>query len=54
MVLFILIFGGYIVFSMVDKFGLVFGMIGVYLVNEIGVGFIGGIIVGFLVGFVVI
>lgn len=54
MVLFIFILGGYIVFSMVDKLGLVLGMIGVYLVKEVNVGFIGGIIVGFIVGFVVL
>ncbi|EAE6730679.1 PTS fructose transporter subunit EIIC [Listeria monocytogenes] len=52
--LFIPILGGYIAFSMADKPGLAPGMIGAYLANEIGAGFIGGIIAGFLAGFVVI
>ncbi|KGP72689.1 PTS fructose transporter subunit EIIC [Pontibacillus yanchengensis] len=51
--LFIPILGGYIAFSMADKPGLAPGMIGAYLANEIGAGFIGGIIAGFLAGYVV-
>ena len=51
--LFIPILGGFIAFSMVDKPGLAPGMIGAYLANEIGAGFLGGIVAGFLAGFVV-
>ncbi|WP_117160951.1 PTS fructose transporter subunit EIIC [Paraliobacillus sp. X-1268] len=51
--LFIPILGGFIAFSIADKPGLAPGMIGAFLANEIGAGFIGGIIAGFLAGYVV-
>lgn len=49
--LFIPVLGGYIAYSMEDRPGLVPGMIGAYLAQEIGAGFIGGILAGFLAGY---
>lgn len=53
MVLFVPILGGFIAFSMVDRPGIAPGMIGAYLANEVGAGFLGGIIAGLLAGIVV-
>lgn len=51
--LIILILFGFIVCSIVDKFGFVVGFVGGMLVILGGLGFIGGIIVGFLVGYLI-
>lgn len=44
---------GYIAFSIADRPALVPGLIGGYLCNEIGAGFLGGIVAGFLAGYIV-
>lgn len=51
--LFVPVLGGYIAYSIADKPGLAPGMIGAYLANEIGAGFLGGILAGFLAGIIV-
>lgn len=51
--LFVPILGGFIAFSMVDRPGIAPGMIGAYLANQVGAGFLGGIIAGILAGIVV-
>lgn len=51
--LFVPVLGGYIAYSIADKPGLAPGMIGAYLANEIGAGFLGGILAGFIAGYVV-
>lgn len=53
MTLFVPILGGFIAFSMVDRPGIAPGMIGAYLANQVGAGFLGGIIAGLLAGIVV-
>lgn len=53
MALFIPVLGGFIAFSMVDRSGIAPGMIGAYLANEVGAGFLGGIVAGILAGIVV-
>lgn len=52
--LLVLVLVGFIVMSIVDCFGLVFGMVVGFLVVSGGGGFLGGLIVGFLVGYVVV
>lgn len=47
------ILAGFIAFSMVDRPGLAPGVIGGFLANQIGAGFLGGIIAGLLAGLVV-
>lgn len=44
---------GYIAFSIADRPALVPGLIGGFLCNEIGAGFLGGIVVGYLAGYTV-
>ena len=51
--LFIPILGGFIAYSMADKPGLAPGMIGAYLANLKGGGFLGGMIAGILSGIIV-
>lgn len=51
--LFIPIMGGFIAFSMVDRPGIAPGLIGAYLANSVGAGFLGGLIAGLLAGIVV-
>ena len=51
--LFIPILGGFIAYSMVDRPGIGPGMIGAYLANSKGGGFLGGIIAGLIAGIVV-
>ncbi|GAB6086438.1 PTS fructose transporter subunit EIIC [Alkaliphilus crotonatoxidans] len=53
MALFVPILGGFIAFSMADRPGIAPGMIGAYLANSIGAGFLGGIIAGLLAGIIV-
>jgi len=53
MTLFVPILGGFIAFSMVDRPGIAPGMIGAYLANSIGAGFLGGMIAGLIAGIVV-
>ncbi len=53
MALFIPVLGGFIAFSMVDRPGIAPGMIGAYLANQVGAGFLGGIVAGILAGIVV-
>ncbi|MGL4589929.1 MAG: PTS fructose transporter subunit EIIC [Mycoplasmatales bacterium] len=48
--LFVPVLGGYIAYSIADKPGLAPGMIGAYLANEVGAGFLGGIVAGFIAG----
>lgn len=43
---------GYIAYSIADRPGIAPGMIGGYLCNELGAGFLGGIVAGFLAGYV--
>ena len=52
--LFVPVLGGYIAYSMADKPGLAPGMIGAYLANQIGAGFLGGMVAGLIAGFVVV
>lgn len=47
------ILAGFIAFSMVDRPGLAPGVIGGFLANQIGAGFLGGIIAGLLAGLIV-
>ncbi|PJE79183.1 PTS system mannose-specific EIIBCA component [invertebrate metagenome] len=51
--LFVPVLGGYIAYSIADRPALAPGMIGAYLANNHGTGFLGAIIVGFLAGYVV-
>ncbi|HAE61270.1 MAG TPA: PTS fructose transporter subunit EIIC [Eubacteriaceae bacterium] len=51
--LFVPILGGFIAFSMVDRPGIAPGMIGAYLANQVGGGFLGGIVGGIIAGLVV-
>ncbi|WP_026958735.1 PTS fructose transporter subunit EIIC [Aliagarivorans taiwanensis] len=51
--LFVPVLGGYIAYSIADRPALAPGMIGAYLANQVGTGFLGAIIVGFLAGYVV-
>ena len=51
--LFIPVLGGYIAYSIADRPALAPGMIGAYLANANGTGFLGAIVVGFLAGYVV-
>lgn len=51
--LFVPVLGGYIAYSIADKPGLAPGMIGAYLANTIGAGFLGGMVAGLLAGVVV-
>lgn len=51
--LFVPILGGFVAFSMVDRPGIAPGMIGAYLANEAGAGFLGGLVAGVLAGIVV-
>ncbi len=51
--LFVSVLGGYIAYSIADRPGLAPGMIGAYLANKIGAGFLGGIAAGFIAGYVV-
>ncbi|MFV0396101.1 MAG: PTS fructose transporter subunit EIIC [Coprobacillaceae bacterium] len=51
--LFVPVLGGYIAYSIADRPGLAPGMMGAYLANNIGAGFLGGIAAGFLAGYVV-
>lgn len=53
MTLFVPILGGFIAFSMADRPGIAPGMIGAYLANQVGAGFLGGIIAGLIAGIVV-
>ncbi|MPW25667.1 PTS fructose transporter subunit EIIC [Alkalibaculum sp. M08DMB] len=53
MTLFVPILGGFIAFSMVDRPGIAPGMIGAFLANSIGAGFLGGMIAGLIAGIVV-
>jgi fructose-specific PTS system IIC-like component len=53
MTLFVPILGGFIAFSMVDRPGIAPGMIGAYLANQVGAGFLGGIVAGIIAGIVV-
>ncbi|MEG1479100.1 MAG: PTS fructose transporter subunit EIIC [Clostridiales bacterium] len=52
--LFIPVLGGYIAYSIADKPGLAPGMIGAYLANSIGAGFLGGMVAGLIAGGVVL
>lgn len=51
--LFVPVLGGYIAYSIADKPGLAPGMIGAYLANTMGAGFLGGMAAGLIAGFVV-
>lgn len=51
--LFVPILGGFIAYSMVDRPGIGPGMIGAYLANAKGGGFLGGIVAGLIAGIVV-
>ena len=51
--LFIPVLGGYIAYSIGDRPALAPGMIGAYLANTNGTGFLGAIVVGFLAGYIV-
>ncbi|MGI9279855.1 MAG: PTS fructose transporter subunit EIIC [Endozoicomonas sp.] len=51
--LFVPVLGGYIAYSIADRPALAPGMIGAYLANANGTGFLGAIIVGFLAGYIV-
>lgn len=51
--LFVSVLGGYIAYSIADRPGLTPGMIGAYLADQIGAGFLGGIVAGFIAGYVV-
>ena len=51
--LFIPVLGGYIALSIASRPGLAPGMIGAWLANDYGAGFLGAIIVGFLAGYIV-
>lgn len=51
--LFVPVLGGYIAYSIADKPGLAPGMMGAYLANQVGAGFLGGIAAGFIAGYVV-
>ncbi len=51
--LFIPILGGFIAYSMVDRPGIAPGMIGAYLANLKGGGFLGGIVAGIIAGIVI-
>lgn len=51
--LFIPVLGGFIAYSIVDRPGIAPGMIGAYLANSKGGGFLGGIIAGLIAGIVV-
>lgn len=51
--LFVSVLGGYIAYSIADRPGLAPGMIGAYLADQIGAGFLGGIVAGFIAGYVV-
>jgi fructose-specific PTS system IIC-like component len=51
--LFVPVLGAYIAYSIADKPGLAPGMIGAYLANDIGAGFLGGMAAGLIGGFVV-
>lgn len=51
--LFVPILGGFIAYSMVDRPGIAPGMIGAYLANSIGGGFLGGMAAGIVAGLVV-
>ena len=51
--LFIPVLGGYIAYSIGDRPALAPGMIGAYLANANGTGFLGAIVVGFLAGYIV-
>jgi fructose-specific PTS system IIC-like component len=52
LVLFVPVLGGYIAYAIADKPGLAPGMMGAYLANSIGAGFLGGIVAGLLAGFI--
>ena len=51
--LFVPVLGGYIAYSIADRPALAPGMIGAYLANANGTGFLGAIIVGFMAGYIV-
>lgn len=51
--LFVPVLGGYIAYSIADKPGLAPGMMGAYLANNIGAGFLGGMAAGLIAGVVV-
>lgn len=51
--LFVSVLGGYIAYSIADRPGLAPGMIGAYLADQIGAGFLGGIVAGIIAGYVV-
>ncbi len=51
--LFVPVLGGYIAYSIADRPALAPGMIGAYLANSNGTGFLGAIIVGFMAGYIV-
>ncbi|WP_373897985.1 PTS fructose transporter subunit EIIC [Haloimpatiens sp. FM7315] len=51
--LFIPIMGAFIAYSMVDRPGIAPGLIGAYLANNAGAGFLGGLIAGIVAGIVV-
>lgn len=51
--LFVPVLGGYIAYSIADKPGLAPGMIGAYLANTMGAGFLGGMAAGLIAGVVV-
>ena len=51
--LFVSVLGGYIAYSIADRPGLAPGMIGAYLADQIGAGFLGGIVAGLIAGYVV-
>lgn len=48
------ILGGYIAYSIADRPGLVPGMVGGYLANANGSGFLGALVAGFLAGYIVL
>ncbi|MFA9398579.1 MAG: PTS fructose transporter subunit EIIC [Clostridiaceae bacterium] len=51
--LFVPIMGAFIAYSMVDRPGIAPGLIGAYLANSIGAGFLGGLVAGLVAGIVV-
>lgn len=51
--LFVPVLGGYIAYSIADKPGLAPGMLGAYLANSMGAGFLGGMAAGLIAGVVV-